>query len=238
MSATPSAYGGTELEVFQHAYRWKRYWGECLRPFVGNRVLDVGAGIGATAINLAAHHHERWVELEPDRELAASIVALRDAGKIPPQCEVVVGTTADLAVQDHFDTILFVDVLEHIEHDRAELVRVSSHLDAGGHIVVLAPAHGYLFSPFDTQIGHFRRYDRSSLIALTPPGCEVAAAFYLDSVGMLASLANRLLLKSGTPTPAQIRFWDRMMIPLSRIVDRLTRRRLGKTVVCVYRKSA
>ena len=66
--------------------------------------------------------------------------------------------------------MLYIDVLEHIEHDLDELARAASHLAPGGHLVVLAPAHQALFSDFDRAIGHYRRYNRAGLQKLAPAG--------------------------------------------------------------------
>jgi hypothetical protein len=60
----------------------------------------------------------------------------------------------------------------------------------------------------------------------------------LDSAGLLASLANRLLLRSAMPSPEQIAFWDRVLVPISRVLDTLFGRRLGKTVVAVWSRPA
>lgn len=235
MDTTTIDYAGSELELFRAATRWKEYWSACLRPYVSGRVLEVGAGIGGTTGVLATGREEEWVCLEPDPAMASRLRAAAEAGRLPPTCRVRTGTLADVAASDRFDTILYIDVLEHIEDDRAELARAAAHLAPGGHLVVLAPAHRFLFTPFDQAIGHFRRYDRASLLGLEPPGVRVAAAFYLDSVGMLASLGNRLLLRSGMPTEGQIRLWDKAMVPLSRRLDPLLRRSVGKTVVTVWK---
>ena len=72
---------------------------------------------------------------------------------------------------------------------------------------------------------------------LTPPGTRVEAAFYLDAVGMLASAANKLLLRQALPSLRQVLLWDRAMVPLSRLLDPLTGRRLGRSVVHVWRKT-
>ncbi|MGC4037797.1 MAG: class I SAM-dependent methyltransferase [Chitinophagaceae bacterium] len=229
-------YVGSELLMFREAINWKRYWSGVILPFLGMRVLDVGAGIGATAQAFAKHECSRWIELEPDPVQAREIVSLRDRGELPARCEVLVGTSRDLRAHDRFDTVLYIDVLEHIEDDRAELTRVLDHVDAGGHVVILAPADSFLFTDFDTSIGHFRRYDRRSLSALLPAGCDMMSCRYLDSAGMLASLANRLLLKQSMPSAGQIRFWDRVLVRCSLVLDRLTFGCIGKTVVCVYRK--
>lgn len=229
-------YVGSELEVFRLATNWKQYWRNALAPYIGRRVLDVGAGIGATAENLANGHYDRWVELEPDSGQAAEICRLRDAGQIPMMIEVREGTLGSLPAHERFDTILYIDVLEHIEGDAEELARASSHLEPGGNIVVLAPAHQWLYSEFDRQIGHYRRYNATALRRLTPPDLEVRHMRYMDAVGMFANFANRMLLRSGCPTKGQIRFWDSIIVPTSRLVDPFLLRRVGKSVVCIYHK--
>jgi hypothetical protein len=61
---------------------------------------------------------------------------------------------------------------------------------------------------------------------------------YLDSVGVIASGANRLLLRSGMPTASQVALWDRVMVPVSRVIDPLFGRRIGKSILGVWRKPA
>jgi SAM-dependent methyltransferase len=229
-------YAGSELELFAEAVNWKHYWSRVIAPFVGTRVLDVGAGIGATAAVLATRAHERWLSLEPDATQAREIERLRARGEIPSHCEVRAGTSDDLGDDERFDTILYIDVLEHIEDDRGELERAARHLEPGGSIVVLAPAHDFLFTAFDKSIGHFRRYDRAGLVRIAPPGCEIAFCRYLDSAGMLASLANRLLLRQAAPRRGQILFWDRVLVRSSLALDALTFGRVGKSIVCVFKK--
>jgi SAM-dependent methyltransferase len=235
MDTASFSYVGSELELFRSADRWKAYWGSRLGDYVTGRVLEVGAGIGGTTEVLFTGRESEWVCLEPDPAMSDRLRQAVDTGRLPPHCRVVTGTLTDLDAADRFDTILYIDVLEHIEDDRDELARAAARLAPGGHLIVLAPAHQFLFTAFDREIGHYRRYDRKSLLALDPPALRLATAFYLDSVGMLASLGNRLLLRSSMPTKAQIRLWDRVMVPLSQSLDPLFRRTLGKTVVAIWK---
>jgi len=177
------------------------------------------------------------VALEPDPKMAARLGAERRAGRLPPACEPLCGTIAMLGPEERFDTVIYIDVLEHIEDDQAEVAQVTRHLAHGGHLVVLVPAHQALYTPFDAAIGHFRRYRMASLLAISPDGLGVCRARYLDSVGLLASCGNRLLLRSAQPTPRQIRLWDRWMVRLSRRLDPLFAYRLGKTAFVVWRKA-
>ena len=230
------AYVGTELDLFAGAKVWKSYVRDQVRPYLGDDVLEVGAGIGGTTKFLCRGAERRWVGLEPDAGLAGRLEAEVRSGALPTCVECRVATVADLDPSEMFDTILYMDVLEHIEDDRGEVARAASHLRSGGHIVALSPAHQWLYTPFDRAIGHFRRYDRAGFGSLAPAELETVRLVYLDSVGLLASLANKLILGSSTPTRAQIAFWDRVLVRASKVVDPLLGRSAGKSVLAVWRK--
>jgi SAM-dependent methyltransferase len=232
---TSYSYIGSELDIFRHASNWKAYYGRLIRKHIGQEVLEVGAGIGATTAALCREDITRWVCLEPDPNLASKIEYLIENGELPKYCELRPGTLNDIV--DSFDTVLYIDVLEHIKDDAAELVLAAAHLRTGGSLVVLAPAHQRLFTSFDAQIGHHRRYDRCSLSAIIPQNLECRCLYYLDSVGAIASLGNRYLLGQSMPTTEQIAFWDKVMIPLSRMVDPLLGFFIGKTIVGIWQKT-
>jgi len=231
-------YIGTELTVFAAAHRWKAYWASVLRRFVSGDVLDVGAGIGSNVAPLLSAQVRGWTALEPDPDFVGLMQAARARGELPQVCRPIVGTLAQLPAGDAFDTILYIDVLEHIRDDRAEAAAAYARLRPGGRLVVLVPAHQFLFSPFDAAIGHHRRYNRASLLALAPAGSRLALFRMLDSVGFFASLANKLLLRAAHPSTGQIRLWDRAMVPISCIADPLLGYRFGKTAVAVWTRPA
>jgi ubiquinone/menaquinone biosynthesis C-methylase UbiE len=229
-------YVGSELELFAAATKWKSYFRSQLEPYLGNEVLEVGAGIGATTKLLCRGQQQRWVCLEPDAQLADILGDSISDGRLPACCQHVVGTLEQVSGDRPFDTLIYIDVLEHIEDDRGELIRATHYLEPGGHVLVLSPAHQWLYTPFDESIGHYRRYTKKTLAALTPPDCELERLRYLDSIGLFASLGNRFLLKSAMPNPKQILIWDKLLVPLSRMVDPLLAYSVGKSVLGVWRK--
>ncbi|WP_447983292.1 class I SAM-dependent methyltransferase [Nitrospira sp. Nam74] len=231
---TQFRYVGSELETFARAINWKSYIGSQIRSYLLGDVLEVGAGIGATTRFLRGPGQSRWTCLEPDPALARALI--RDAKLAQLECDVVLGSLQNLNPRLTFDSILYIDVLEHIEDDRAELVTAAAHLKPNGTLIVLAPAHQFLFSPFDRAVGHFRRYNKKSLQALMPQGLKVERHLYMDSIGAIASFGNRMLLKSGTPGTLQIRFWDGVLVPLSRVIDPLLRYSIGKSILAVWRR--
>ena len=235
---TTFEYVGSELEVFAQAINWKGYFGSQLRRHIRGKVLEVGAGLGATTRVLCNEQIACWTCLEPDRDLAEKLADTiqEDPFLRARPIDVMVGTLDDVANDNLFDTILYIDVLEHIEHDHLELAQAARLLARGGRLVVLSPAHQWLFSPFDDAIGHYRRYSRKTLQAVGPAGLDLIALRYLDSAGLLASLANRTILKSSKPTAKQIAFWDSTLVPASRFLDPVFGYRLGKSVFAAWRR--
>jgi SAM-dependent methyltransferase len=236
MSDSDYEYVGEELDLFRHARVWKSYLRSKIAPFLSGDVLEVGAGIGGTTRLFAGAPTRSWVCLEPDRRLADRLVADLRADALSRAPEVLVGDTTMFGNDRRFDAIIYIDVLEHIEDDRGETQRAAGLLRPGGRLIVLAPAHQWLFTDFDRAIGHYRRYTRASLSAVRPSGTDVAWLGYLDTVGVLASLGNRLLMQKSMPTRQQIAFWDSWMVPVSRVIDPLVAHRLGKSVLAVWRK--
>lgn len=224
------AYQGQELDLFAHATRWKSYWRSQIRRWISGDVLEIGAGIGANTALLQNENVRSWHCLEPDPELEARLDVVISRF---PTCSASTGTIRS-AFGSHFDTILYIDVLEHIEADHAELTTAADLLRPGGHLIVLSPAHQFLFSKFDAEIGHFRRYNKASLRVCGPTALALDRLFYLDSAGILLSLANRLLLRQTTPTLKQIQTWDKHVIPVSQALDGVLGRSIGKTIVGVW----
>jgi SAM-dependent methyltransferase len=228
-------YAGSELDLFAAVWNWKAYWSRQIQPFLTGDILEVGAGIGSNTRFLDPGGAGRWVCLEPDPELNSQLVKTLGETEQWRAYETVRGTLESLADQQ-FDTIIYIDVLEHIDNDREELNQAASHLRPGGHLIVLSPAHQRLFSPFDAAIGHFRRYNRPMLRKISPASLRLERMRYLDCAGLILSAANMLLLRQTMPTKAQLRFWDHWIVPVSRVLDKLFLYSVGKTIIAVWRK--
>ena len=231
------SYIGEELTLFAGARNWKSYVKKMLTPYLAGDILEVGAGIGGTSAVLIDPQYKSWTCLEPDEKLALEINSTFCDLELAEKANIFIGKVSDLPEENVYDTILYIDVLEHIEDDKEELRRVVSHLRDSGRLVILAPAHDWLYSSFDKEIGHYRRYNRKKMIKTAPRNMALEKVFYLDSAGFFLSLANRLLLKQKHPSQKQIDMWDKVIIPVSRIVDLLINYRAGKTVVGVWRKA-
>jgi len=223
-------YVGLELELFRSAVNWKQTLLRHIHPFLKGRVLEAGAGIGGTTRVFRTGNEDSWTCLEPDPTLSAKLC------EEIPDVEVLTGVVADLPPERSFDSIIYIDVMEHIDDDRSEMHNAAARLSVGGYLIVLCPAHQWLFSPFDRAVGHYRRYSKSMFRALRPQSCSEARMIYLDSVGLFASVANKLVLSQSLPTQRQISFWDKVLVRASRITDWGLRYSIGKSVLAVWKK--
>ncbi|MGO9392528.1 class I SAM-dependent methyltransferase [Rhodoblastus sp.] len=233
---TELTYPGAELDAFAEAINWKKYWSRKLRAYVSGSVIEVGAGLGGSTKYLCNDDHSQWLCLDPDPTHASHLKSLIAAGELPASCEVICGVLGDLDPGVRVDTILYIDVLEHIEKDEDELRLAAAHLKPGGRAIVLSPAFNSLYSEFDRAVGHHRRYIKRDAQRLTVQSLSLQRTFYLDSVGFFASLINRLFLRKSTPTKSQLRLWDRGMVPISIYTDMAFGSLFGKTIVMVWQK--
>jgi SAM-dependent methyltransferase len=234
MSEIP--YVGNELDLFEQATAWKRYYGHFLAPFLEGKVLEVGAGIGGTTTELCDGSQERWLCLEPDPQLYVRLESKIKNGLLPACCYSIKGTTADLPAGEKFNVIMYIDVIEHIEKDADELSRAKSLLAENGYLIVLVPAHQFLYNEFDKAIGHYRRYNKKMLSEAAPESLRLLKMRYLDSCGLMASLMNKYFLKQDYPTAKQISFWNRFIVPVSKPIDFMLNYNLGKTLVAIWQK--
>lgn len=229
-------YVGGELDLFALANNWKGYIKSSIANYLRGDVLEVGAGIGATTVALHDDRVHSWVCLEPDPSLAARLRQRLRWEARPAAIQVVVGSLNAFAGQPSFDCILYIDVLEHIEDDQQQIASAGRLLRPGGYLVVLSPAHGWLFSAFDKSIGHLRRYNKTMLRKLKPDGFIEQKLTYLDSLGILLSLGNVIALRQSMPSEKQILAWDRLCIPMSRVIDPILLGAVGKSILAVWRK--
>ena len=229
-------YPGQELILFENATNWRKYFCGFIRPFLHGKILECGAGLGSICKVLNIENTSEWILLEPDTKMAGELKNKLLNKKLPPNCKIIEGTTSVFENKPQFDTILYIDVLEHIENDRLEMQMASSLLNERGKLIILSPAFPSLYSKFDNAIGHYKRYTKKELDALIPESMECLFIHYLDSVGFFASLSNKKILKQDYPTKRQLNYWDKYMIPVSKFTDRVFNYSFGKSILGIWEK--
>jgi 2-polyprenyl-3-methyl-5-hydroxy-6-metoxy-1,4-benzoquinol methylase len=219
-------YSGVEnLEAMEEAVNYNGFLLNTLkRHLSGDDVLDFGAGGGAFALPLKADGVDvRCVE--PDERLRGRLAASE------------LETYADIAEVDlaSVDCVYTMNVLEHIEDDRAMLGDIHDKIRPGGRLIIYVPAFNILYGKMDELVGHFRRYRRDDLVEkVKAVGFAVEKARYVDSLGFFAALVFRWLGNdSGVISPRSVKLYDRLLFPLSRVLDHIVFGSFGKNLLVV-----
>jgi SAM-dependent methyltransferase len=187
------------------------------KPYLGRRVLDVGAGIG-TFTELLAPLCALVVAVEADPEFAR-ILERRFANYA--NVEVVHAEAERSLPAGPFDSIVCINVLEHIADDDEALTSFRARLSPGGTLLLLVPAHPSLYGATDCMLGHQRRYRRGELNGrLKKAGFAVDVLRYVNPIGALGWLVSARLLRRREIPRASLALFDRT-VPLVRHLDRL-----------------
>jgi SAM-dependent methyltransferase len=231
----PADQAGAEtLEIMSAAPCYNQWQYSRVAPYLGRRICEVGAGIGNMSILILGGAPDLLVLTETD-EYYRTI--LRD--RFQRRASVVVDelTLPDQAAASRFqsyglDTVVAFNVLEHIADDVGALRSIARMLRPGGRAVILVPAMPALFGTLDQELGHQRRYTRTSLTQrFNIAGFHVQHAFYFNLLGVLGWWINARLRRRPRIPREQLRNFERL-VPVLRIEDHLPLP-LGQSVIVV-----
>jgi len=132
-----------------------------------------------------------------------------------------------------FELVYSVNVLEHIEDESIVLKEIREKIQAvNGRVKIFVPARQELYSSMDEKVGHYRRYSRRQLIDLFEEnGFVVTSCRYFDFIGYFASLVYKFIASSGDISAGGLVTYDRYIFPVSRLLDRLFQRVIGKNLI-------
>jgi len=217
----------------EDARNYRRYEYDLVAPHVGNSMLEIGSGLGDFSAQFLPHL-TRLVVSDND---PYCVEQLAKRYQEDPSVQVIeLALPAEVPVAEPVDTVVAMNVLEHIEDDVGALRCLARVTKPGGRIVVWVPGYQQLYGDFDRKVGHVRRYTPKTL------GAAVAAAGLstelLKPVNFLGGIAWWLAVRRGGasyPNPRLVRLYDRTVVPVTRLVERFVRPPFGQTVLCVAR---
>jgi SAM-dependent methyltransferase len=231
----PNAHATNEDFEFAALMEAKNYRNALLdsfSPYMRGSVLEIGAGVGQMSQVLSEIAAvERFVAVEPDERF------LPHLRRALPTESILAGTVHNLPPSD-WDAIVSINVLEHIEHDEAELAFYRDLLaERRGHLCLFVPARQEIYAPLDKDFGHFRRYSSNDLRAkLDRAGFDIVTARYYNFPGYFAWWLSFRLLRGRRFDAKAVRFYDRAIIPTVYWMERkLCRPPIGQSLLAVVR---
>lgn len=237
---TPTGFQ-TMSSALPDAVNYHNWIVDFMRSYTKGKTMEVGFGHGQYSDALAKQS-ESFTAVDADPE------CVNQLGQRLPNIRVAVGDISDQNFPQTvglaaFDTVVCLNVLEHIKDDVGALTHLRATLKVGGHLLLLVPAHQSLYGPMDKMAGHYRRYSRNLLEErLQSAGYEISSLSFFNPVGGIGWWVNSLYVNpSGLSDPRvnrQIQIFDRYLQPISRFIDPLTRSFFGQSLWAIAKRSA
>ena len=229
-------YGHAILHSLSNTHRFNRWMADAIRPWLGDRVLEIGAGMGNLTAQLLPRAAYAITDIDPlhlhyltnhyagNRNVTVRMLDVADAAHFQ-------------GLEGRFDAVVCLNVLEHVERDAAGLQNIFAALAPGGCALVLVPRSMRLFGTLDTVLGHVRRYTRDELEQkLTAAGFTAEKIFTFNRIGVPGWWLNGRLLKRKHFGKLQLKFYD-SLVWLWRLLEPLLPWP-GLSLIAVARKPA
>ena len=222
------------LEGLRDADNYYAWIADLMTPYLGASVLEIGAGVG-TFSRFLSGSGRHVTAVEPDPE-AFKHLHLRFSDDSQVTTMEGDSSLASLEVST-YDSVVLVNVLEHIADEVSELERLYQLVKPGGYLLIWVPAHELLYARFDEAVGHFRRYNKRRLSALADlAGFETVSVKYVNPVGALGWLAGAKILRQTPTDSALTSFFDRKVVPWARKIERPAGSPFGQSALLIARR--
>ena len=232
MAAPAFRYASSELDALASARNYYTSLMWYFAPHLGPRVMEVGAGVGTFAEYLRAESRvEQLTLVEP---AVNNGPALRARFREDPRVRVVAGYLDDAAAPGSQDTVVAVNVLEHVADDQAFLRTARETLAPAGTLLLFVPALQGIYGTLDAAFEHHRRYGRAQLRdALTGAGFRVGELRFSNSLGVLSWFLAGRVMRRTTLRAGDVRLYDRLIVPWLSRIERRVRPPVGQSLIAI-----
>ena len=244
MSADSNDYvGHSNLEIVSGNHRFNnwlyRQVNQSLRQGKEN-ILEVGSGLGTLSEKIIQ-------EMSPWANIILTDISVRYVDSLKERYSLNKNVNVhkmDLNDEEdcrrirneEFDTIIAVNVLEHVKDDYLAFRELYRMLKEGGSLVVLVPSHKFLFNIIDMNVGHYRRYSKEELLEKTQlTGFKPEHIFYFNMLGIVGWYFNGSIFKKASISHTASKLFDRL-VPVMDYLERITRKKVGLSLICYLKK--
>jgi len=225
-----------DLEIMANTVNYRQWIYDNAREAMGRRIIELGAGIG------------NFTQMFTDRELivaidnyAPAVARMRERFSSQPN---VVPLQMDIAGPElvglsryEADTIVCINVLEHILDDAAALSNMNAILQTGGKLFLLVPAFEFLLGTIDRVVGHHRRYGKKELAGkLGVAGFKIHDLYFMNMIAVFGWFLNNRILKRQEESLSQVLFFDKYIVPWLRVIERAVRPPFGLSLIAICEK--
>ena len=236
MNKANEKYFGKDLEAMSFAQNYHRWILEEIFPYLGPKTAEIGAGMGNfSEFLLESNNIEQMFSYEPDKDM---FEILQDKFANNPRIETINDFFSAQSVTDKkLDSVVLINVLEHIEKDERALSEINSTMTDNGHLLIFVPALQKLFSETDRVLGHFRRYQKAELRAkVESAGFKIKKLEYFDFTGIFPWFFVVRVLKKDPLVSANVDLYDKLAIPIIKRFEKVFSPPIGKNLILIAQK--
>ena len=225
-------YSGWELNFFDKSKNFRNYQFSLIKKYLKNKILEIGPGNGTMVDQYISKYFSDISVSEIDKKLNKTLVKKQKKKK-----NVKIFRKKINEFKNKFNSIIYSDVIEHIKDDKKEIKLALKRLNKNGHLIIMVPAFQYLYSEYDRSIGHYRRYKKSFFVNLAKKNkIKLVKILYFDSIGFAFLLLSKLINTKNKKSVGLGAFIWNLLVPVSRVIDKVIAHSVAKSVLCVYRK--
>jgi SAM-dependent methyltransferase len=226
----------SDLEIMTQATNYRNWMYRQIAPYVGARILEIGAGIG----NFTEFFQDRELVV-PSDNFPACIGYLErrfaNRANVQPLLFDIAAEHPPELTSNGFDTVVCLNVLEHIEDDERALHRMWNALAPEGRLVLLVPACQFIYGTVDRSLGHYRRYSRRNLVPkMRSAGFHVETCFSMNLLGIAGWFLNNRVLRRRQESRDQVMLFDRLIVPVVERMERVVAPPIGMSLIAIGRK--
>jgi len=235
ISAAKDPVGLHTLEVIAKADRFNRWMYDQFKHDLKGEVLEIGSGIGNIsklvieedhAVTLSDYNEEYCETLKKKFLLNKNVREILSIDLLHPDFQNMYA-----AYHEKFDSIFLLNVIEHIQDDHLAVENCRYLLKQGGHLILLAPAYSWLYSSFDKQLGHFRRYSLRSLSKLLRKNdLDILSGSYFNFAGIGGWLLFGKILHQKMLSSGEMSVFDKI-VPMAKAIDKLLAKKTGLSII-------
>ena len=220
------------LENLKRADRYNNWIFEQIKPHLGDKVLEVGCGNGNFTEFLAQHCAE-VIAIDINQEY---IKIAKQRLEAQSGVTILQGDVTKTQLQNNFNAIVMLDVLEHIENDVEILKKLNTLLKPGGKLIIKVPALNYIYGEMDRVIGHYRRYNKKTLInTFKQANLTQPSVWYFNVAGIPGWWLNSKVLKRTNPPSGQVSLFNKV-VPILSTVENIVKLPVGLSLFAIASK--
>lgn len=225
------------LLLLSERFNYNHWIYDNIQRYIGDNILEVGAGIGNITDFIIFKNKLTAIDINQDYiDYLNAKYSFRDASSFHAFNVDIQNIKSSPLTAEKFDTVICMNILEHLKDDRGAITNMSTLLEPGGRLIILVPALKALFGSMDISFEHLRRYNKDDLKSLIrDQDMEIVRLYYLNFLGLLGWFFNGRILRKKELPENQTKFFDKL-VPFLGFAEKIIRPPLGQSLILVAEK--